>query len=144
MFKDGEPSLVENYSGISLLSVLDKRQERILYSAIYDQISQYLYDSYHGFLKGRSTVTQLLLVHNDLAEALDNRGQISVIFLYFSQVFDLADHAKLHLTNRQQRTVVRGISSDWLSVTSGVPQGYFGTLVLHYRVAYERRPISGG
>ena len=65
-----------------------------------------------------------------------------MVFLEFSKAFDLVNHSLLirklnqygvgeqllecckdYLRNRQQRVVVRGGTSDWLTVTSGVPQG---------------------
>ena len=49
---------------------------------------QYLHDSHHGFLRGRSTVSQLVLVHDDWAKVLDNQGQVDVVFLDFSRAFD--------------------------------------------------------
>ena len=60
--KDGDTGSVTNYRGSSFLSVVGKCQERIIiHSAIYDQVFQYLHDSHHGFLRGRSTVSQLVL-----------------------------------------------------------------------------------
>ena len=64
------------------------------------------------------------------------------LYAYFSKAFDLVCHNILltklykygvhgdllnwcrdYLTERQQRVVVKGEASDWLTVTSGVPQG---------------------
>ena len=36
---------------------------------------------------------------------------------------DLLNWCRDYLTERQQRVVVKGEASDWLTVTSGVPQG---------------------
>ena len=36
---------------------------------------------------------------------------------------DLLNWCRYYLTERQQRVVVKGEASDWLTVTSGVPQG---------------------
>ena len=74
---------ISSYRGISLLSVVGKCQERILHTVIYDQVFQYLHDSHHGFLRGRSTVSQLVLVHDDWAKVLDYQGQVDVVFLDF-------------------------------------------------------------
>ena len=95
IYKDGDTGSVANYRGISLLSVVGKCQERILHTAIYDQVSQYLHDSHHGVLRGRSTFSQLVLVHDDWAKVLDNQGQVDVVFRDFSKAFDLVNHALL-------------------------------------------------
>ena len=68
---------------------------RILHTVIYDQVFQYLHDSHRGFLRGRSTVSQLVLVHDDWAKVLDNQGQVDVVFLNFSKAFDLVNHSLL-------------------------------------------------
>ena len=131
---------MENYRGISLLSVIGKCQERIVYNAIYNQVISFVHDSHHRFLTGRSCTTQRLLVHHDWFKVLDKSGQVDVVFIDFSG-FDLVCHdiilAKLYkygvhgdllnwcrhyLTERQQRVVVNGEASDWLTVASGVPQ----------------------
>lgn len=140
--KDGDHEPVENYRGILLLSIIGKCQERIVYNAIYNQVISFVHDSHHGFLTDRSCTTQLLLVHYDWFKVLDKSGQVNVVFIDFSKAFDLVCHdillAKLYkygvhgdllnwcrhyLTERQQRIVVKGEASDWLTVTSGVPQG---------------------
>ena len=95
IYEDGETGSVTNYSGISLLSVVGKCQERILHTVIYDQVFQYLHDSHHGFLRGRPTVSQLVLVHDDWAKVLDNQGQVDVVFLDFSKAFSFVNHSLL-------------------------------------------------
>ena len=73
---------------------------------------------------------------------MDKKDQVDVVFIDFSKAFDLVCHNILltklykygvhedllnwcrdYLTERQQRVVVKGEASDWLTVTSGVPQG---------------------
>lgn len=93
--KDGDREPAENYRSISLLSIQGKCQERIVYQAVYDQVFQLVHSSHHGFLKGRSCTTQLLVVHHDWSKTLDCRGQVHVVFLDFSKAFDLVDHTIL-------------------------------------------------
>ena len=85
---------MENYRSISLLSIPGKCQEHIVHTAIifYSHVSGYLSDWQHGFVKGRSTATQLILTHHNWAKTLDEGHQVDVDFLDFSKAFDLVPH----------------------------------------------------
>ncbi|XP_072036973.1 uncharacterized protein [Amphiura filiformis] len=91
---------------------------------------------------GRSCETQLLLTIQDLAGALDNKGQVDVILLDFSKAFDKVPHQRLlhkltyyginsnimrwvseFLHNRTQQVILEGSTSGTTPVLSGVPQG---------------------
>ena len=140
--KASSKSLVSNYRGISLLDVLSKLLERQVYDGILHIICPHLSQWQHGFLPGKSTVSQLSQVIHYFGRALENRQQVDVIYLDFSNAFDRVSHCKLlfkleclgikgsllswfrsYLTNRRQRAVIDNISSEFLPVTSGVPQG---------------------
>ena len=49
----------------------------------------------HGFISGKSCVTQLLDYLEDLTEALDQGEDVDVICLDFSKAFDKLPHRKL-------------------------------------------------
>ena len=83
---------MENYRSISVLSIQGKCQERIVHTAIYSNVSAHLSDWQHGFVKGRSTATQLILTHHNWAKTLDEGRQVDVDFLDFSKAFDLVPH----------------------------------------------------
>ena len=98
-----------------------------------------------GFLKGRSTVTQLLSSLNDWAKSRNLSRPTDVDFLDLAKAFDSVPHERLLLklksngidgclhawlrphfltcTGRRQRVILRGTRSNWSSVTSGTPQG---------------------
>ena len=68
--------------------------EHIVYSHIYAHLAKYniLCDQQHGFRRGCSCETQLLLTVNDFAENLNRNEQTDVIFLDFSKAFDKVSH----------------------------------------------------
>ena len=93
-------------------------------------------------VQSRSCVTQLLQLLHDWFSTLDKQSSVDVIFLDFAKAFDKVSHAHLLVklqrygikgqilswmrdfpTSRKQRVVIEGHSSDWLNVTSGLPQG---------------------
>ena len=133
-----------NYRPVSLTSICCKLLEHILHSQIMQHLENHhiLMDRQHGFRGRRSCESQLVLTLDDFARSIDNRKQTDVIILDFSKAFDTVPHQrlllKLHhygirgntlrwiknfLCCRKQRVVLDGKSSDWVEVTSGVPQG---------------------
>jgi hypothetical protein len=96
----------------------------------------------HGFTKGRSCTTNLLETLEAWTRLLDSGIGIDVIFLDYKKAFDTVPHLRLlkklesigiagsllkwieaFLTERQMRTIVNGVGSNWVEVLSGVPQG---------------------
>ena len=144
VFKSDAKDKVENYRPISLLSIPAKCQERIVHNAIYSHVAPYLTKWQHGFVRGRSCTTQLVLSHHQWSKALDEGRQVDVIFLDFAKAFDRVAHDVLlqklcnfcisgallnwrqdYLTNREQRVVIDGVNSSWCYIPSGVPQDSF-------------------
>ena len=140
VYKGDNRELVENYRSISLLPISAKCLEGIVHNAIYSHVSLYLSEWLHGFVKGRSCETQLVLTHHQWTKALDEGSQVDVAFLDFSK--DRVSHLVLlqklcgfgisgsilqwcesYLTQRQRRVVLDGVSSSWLGVSSDVSQG---------------------
>ena len=139
----GSKSQPGNYRPVSLTSNVCKLMEKVVNRALGKHLENgVLYNSQHGFRKGRSCQTNLIEFYDKVTEWMDKGDSVDVLFLDFKKAFDKVDHSRLMvklaaagvqgnlwrwlkdwLTGRRQRVVVGGESSDWLPVESGVPQG---------------------
>jgi len=84
-----------NYATIgSLTSILCKIMEQFIKDYI---IQHFLHNdlfskNQFGFLKGRSTILQLLHIIEEWTAALENGGQINTIYTDFEKAFDKVPH----------------------------------------------------
>ena len=99
-------------------------------------------NSQHGFISGKSCLTNLLDFFEVVTKMLDEGEAVDLIYLDFAKAFDKVPHCRLFkkleahgvggnvlnwikewLSNRRQKVCIDGEFSDWANVTSGVPQG---------------------
>ena len=144
IFKKGDVHNPANYRPVSLTCIVSKVMEHILCKHMLDHLEHHgaLTALQHGFRRGRSCETQLLLTIDDLVRSYDRKHQVDVGILDFSRVFDTVPHERLlgklahcgvrgpildwvrsFLSDRKMRVAVDGVYSPWAGVTSGVPQG---------------------
>ena len=142
VFKKGNKEDVSNYRPISLLCVVSKVLERCVLNHVKTHLDDSFSDCQHGFLSGRSTVTQLLSFYHGVGKTLDKGMQTDIIYLDLAKAFDSVSHRRLifklshygisdsvirwfesYLKDRSQCCIVHGSASDSLPVLSGVPQG---------------------
>ena len=95
MHKKASVHHAENYRPTLLLSVLSKVMERCVFNGIKEHVYHLISKSQHGFVQGRSCVTQLLEVFDIIGSHLDCEGQIDTIYLDMSEAFDKVSHSKL-------------------------------------------------
>ena len=133
---------VSNYRPISLLPLVSIVFERCIYNRLIDHVHGQIYELQYGFLRGRSTTSQLLHVLHQVLKVLEQRNQVEIVYLDFATAFDKVSHdlllVKLHnfgirgnllrwfrdfLSGRFQRVTALGVTSEPLPVLSGVPQG---------------------
>ena len=144
IFKKGARDDPANYRPVSLTSVPCKVME----SLIKDGLKVFLekkgtITSYqHGFMQGRSCLTNLLETLESWTQALDEEFGIDVLYLDYRKAFDSVPHKRLleklktyglrgnllqwiqsFLEARLMRVGIRGSFSEWIKVLSGVPQG---------------------
>ena len=132
VYKKDDPTLVCNYRPISLLCILSKVMERCVFNHCYHHLSPFLYHLQHGFLRERSTVTQLLEVYHNILNSVASGKEVDIIYLDLSKAFDKVSHNLLllklnnygisgpllswflrnYLTDRYQRVVLDGVYSN--------------------------------
>ncbi len=144
--KKGPKSSPANYRPVSLTSIASKIMESFIREHILNHliVNNQLSKKQFGFLKGRSTMLQLVKVLDewiDLLEVQTNKG-IDTVYMDFQKAFDKVPHRRLllkmqsyglgttlvnwvkdFLSNRKHCVNVNGTKSDWSNVSSGIPQG---------------------
>ena len=144
LFKQGDHSDLNNYRPISIIPVVAKVFERIIYDQIYDYliVNNLITSHQSGFRSLHSTVTALLEATDNWAYNIDRGSVNAVVFLDLKKAFDTVDHVillsklfeygiggiahdwfKSYLENRNQKCFVNGSLSDSEFLTCGIPQG---------------------
>ena len=142
--KKDSKSDINNYRPISLLPIVSKILEKIVFKAVYNFLHANSVLSKHqsGFRPNDSTVNQLAFLYHEFCKALDEKKDIRIVFCDISRAFDRVWHLGLlyklkkvairgnlldwfhnYLYSRKQKVVIKGKSSEWGQVTAGVPQG---------------------
>ena len=95
--KSGDKTNPENYRPISLTSVPCKLMERVVRDTIMDHMEQNnLFSPYqHGFIPGKSCITQLLEILEEITDALDQGYDIDIIYVDYTKAFDKIQHNRL-------------------------------------------------
>ena len=86
-----------NYRPVSLTSIIFKCMEQCVKDHIVNHmIRNKLFSTQQfGFIKGRSSVLQLLNVIDSWTKALDRRESVDVVYLDFMKAFDTVPHKRL-------------------------------------------------
>ena len=97
VFKSGDKSLPSNYRPISLTSVLSKVILKIIRKQVLTFLSHrgYLNNTQHCFRSGRSCLSTLLDVYDNIMHMINNKSTVDMIYLDFSKAFDKVDNGIL-------------------------------------------------
>ena len=142
VFKAGDRNNPTNYRPISLLCIVSKVLEKLLYRQLYDHLESILSPQQSGFRRKDGTQFQLLRLVQQWSEAIDASTYVGVIFFDLKKAFDRVWHrgllAKLEsagvkgralqwltdfLHHRHQQVRVGNSLSAVTSLHAGVPQG---------------------
>ncbi|GAB0180839.1 mitochondrial enolase superfamily member 1 [Grus japonensis] len=97
IYKKGQKEDLGNYRPVSLTSVLGKVMEQIIWSAItwHTRDKQVIRPSQHGFMKGRSCLTNLISFYDKVTHLMDEGKAVHVVYLDFSKAFNAISHSIL-------------------------------------------------
>ena len=143
VFKTGDRQSLNNYRPISVLPVLSKVFERVLYKRLYTFMETFklFSENQFGFRTKRSTVDAILEITEKI-RSNENNSAVMCLFLDLKKAFDTIDHEILvlklerygirgpalniivsYLKNRKQYVEIDGIKSSFQPINKGVPQG---------------------
>ena len=142
--KKGSKQIIKNYRPISLLPIFAKIFERILFANMHNFFTSngLITKNQSGFQPGDSVTNQLICMVESIHSSLDISLVVRSVFLDMSKAFDkvwnkgllfklkqngisgkLLTLLKNYQSNRRQRVLINGSSSQWADIESGVPQG---------------------
>ena len=142
IFKKDDPLDKSNYRPVSILPLLSKVYERIIYNQLSQHSEQFLNSILCGFRKAHNTQHPLFKLLHSWQRELDSGGFVGTILMDLSKAYDCISHelliAKLecygldeislklilnYLSHRKQRTKIGSSFSSWFDIYIGDPQG---------------------
>lgn len=147
--KAGNLHKIENYRPISILCCLAKTFERLIHDRMYSAAKPLISQYQHGFMKNRSTTTNLMAYVSSLNLSMEKRFQVDSIYVDFSKAFDKVPHdltlrkldrlgfpdwfinwLRSYLRDRTAYVNLKSVESTRFPTPSGVPQGsHLGPLI---------------
>jgi ribonuclease P/MRP protein subunit RPP40 len=142
ILKSGSSADIKNYRPVVIQSTLAKVFEALVLKKLMFNLKSVIDTGQHGFVKGRSTTSNLLCFQDHILTAFSNSHQVDAVYTDFSKAFDRVSHkhliAKLkaigvggslllwlesYLQGRFLQVRVAGSLSQPFPAVSGVPQG---------------------
>ena len=144
IYKEGDKSEKSNYRPISVLPVISRLFERLVYDQLYKHLNSnnLLAKEQSGFRTLHSTLTCLLKSTDDWYSSLDKGQLVGLVLIDLKKALDTVDHNilcqklehyglqgreltwfKSYLSNRKQYCSINGAESELMDINIGVPQG---------------------
>ena len=144
LYKADDCMVFNNYRPVSILCMLSKVFEKVMYSRLIDFLEEnkILIVNQFGFRKNHSSYMALIVLIYKITKALENGDYVIGMFLDFSKAFDTVNHHILlekleyygirwsalawfesYLANRQQYVTYNEVKSSCKTIKCDVPQG---------------------
>ena len=95
IFRSGDKANIRNYRPVSLLCILSKILEKLIYNSLSDFVSNCISTHQFGFTKGRPSLQQLLVYFNNIVDATDGSASVDDMYLDLCKAFDSVSYTKL-------------------------------------------------
>lgn len=113
IFKNGDRSVVSNYRLICKQNVMAKIFENIVATKLSSLLKNIIIGEQHGFVKGRSVTTNLVLYHDYTCNAVERGEQVYSIYTDVRKAFGSVNHALL--AGKLRAMGINGALLLWLS-----------------------------
>jgi ribonuclease P/MRP protein subunit RPP40 len=143
IYKKGDKGKCVNYRPVSLLNLLRKVFEKLVFKILFNYIrDNNIITPFQSGVPGDSATHQLVQLYHTLCESMDKGKNVKLVFCDITKAFDkvwhkgllaklkairvtgnLLDWFKSYLEGRAQRVVIEGEESTWAWILAGVPQG---------------------
>ena len=138
--KKGDKQILKNYQPVSLLPICGKIFERLIFNELFNFLPEnnLILPNQSGFKTGDSCINQLLFITHKIYNLFDEGFELRSFFLDISKAFDkvwkkdllfklsqngisgnLLDLISSFLSDRKQRVLLNGQTSEWRNVTAG-------------------------
>ncbi|XP_046679311.1 uncharacterized protein LOC124366754 [Homalodisca vitripennis] len=148
LHKRGKKDIMDNYRPISLVPTFSKIIERVVLKRLLQFLNanKLLTEYQHGFKKGKSTITALVDLIEDIINNLENGHNATGIFIDMSKAFDCLSHD--FILNKLGSLGICGKALQWFTSYLGdrtqiVELGYLSNNEI-FKVRSTSLPVSRG
>ena len=143
IFKSGSKNKINNYRGVAIQNIIVKLLDSIIARHLNFHARSIIDETQHGFVRGKSTVTNLIEFTSSTITNMKPNTQTDAIYLDIAKAFDsvnielllyklrimglnnqILNWIKTYLNGRKQIVKINDTTSNPIDVTSGTGQGY--------------------